>query len=90
MMSFYKTNETLTFDYIIKCVKNSIDFVYWTLIALNKKDELREYDNYIKQKGNLFYDTHIIPFKILRALNFNGLGLVRYLIEKISIIKKSI
>ena len=90
MMSFYKANETLTFDYIIKCVKNSIDFVYWTLIALNKKDELREYDNYIKQKGNLFYDTHIIPFKILRALNFNGLGLVRYLIEKISIIKKSI
>lgn len=70
---FHKSLGPNSYDYLTKCVKNSVSFVYWTLITLKMKNELHEFDLYIKKEGDLYYKSEDIIFSMVRMTRFNYL-----------------
>lgn len=80
LIRFHKMQESQSFEFLTKCVRNSISFVYWSLITLCMKEELRVFDKYVKNEGRVYYRSEDLIFNVLRCFDFNFLKIFKSLI----------
>lgn len=73
LIDFHASRKEQASPYVCECIINGINFAYKILIILNKKQELKKYDQNVKENSPLYNEAHEMNLGILRSLDFNGL-----------------
>lgn len=82
LVCFSKSDLWVNNDFLNEQTKRSIVYSYQALVISNHKDNLCEFDLFLKNAGLIFYDVNNIMISFLRKSNFKNVDFVSNLLQK--------